>query len=172
MLVHVPVLIHTSTRCRKGVRKWDNTKALWKLPDHHQLLPRLLGNQTLLFNCSPVSSWSCYSLITGTMKGPNALWDTIRQRLNKSSGFCSCSTISHSKWFNCILLLWQCNLEVWVSVCRPNQAVVRELKECFCVFYSFNHARGLIGYKWPTSSGISTSAFHYICTETKIALEA
>lgn len=40
-----------TTKGKKRVRKRDNTKALWKLPDHHQRLPRLLGNQTLLFNC-------------------------------------------------------------------------------------------------------------------------
>lgn len=35
----------------KGVGAQYNTKALWKWPDHDQLLPRLLSNQTLLFNC-------------------------------------------------------------------------------------------------------------------------
>lgn len=37
--------------------------------------------------CSTVSSWSSYSLIAGTVKGPSALWDTIHQRQNQSRGF-------------------------------------------------------------------------------------
>lgn len=44
-------LIRTTGGREKGAGAWDNTKALWKQPDHQQLLPRLLGNQSLLFYC-------------------------------------------------------------------------------------------------------------------------
>lgn len=59
IVVSVPVLIPTHFsalnqnhwRQGKSAGAWDNTKALWKQPDQHQLLPRLLGNQSLLFYC-------------------------------------------------------------------------------------------------------------------------
>lgn len=73
----------------KGVSKQDNTKANYthkkeKLP-LSSLAPSMVARQpNSAVLCSRVSSWSGYSLITGTVKGPSALWDSVHQRLNQA----------------------------------------------------------------------------------------
>lgn len=92
--------------------------------------------------CSMVSSWSSSIPLSQVQwKAPSALWDTVHQRQNQSRGFCCCSSISHSKWLNCILLLWQCSVSgvgVGVHAQPTSHACMNWMNVFVSVFCSFN----------------------------------
>lgn len=141
----------------KGARKQDNTKANYTHTKkknyhyHHWLLPWLLGNQTLLFNCSVFQGVQLVRLFPyhRYSERPQCIVGFSAPETESSSGFCSCSITSHSKWLRCSLVAAQCScVGVIVHAQQSNHAWIklRYLEVCF-VFLFFSQARGLIGNK-------------------------
>lgn len=117
------IFFWTSTG-RNGVRNRDNTKALWKLPDHHWLLPRLLGNQILLFNLWMFHGIRLVQLFPYRSRSERAALHCGKQYIQDwtkavvSAVFLLSVTVNDST----VLLLWQCVVVAWVLVCTTSHA--------------------------------------------------
>lgn len=136
----------------KGASKQDNTKANYthkkeKLP-LSSLAPSMVARQP---NSSVFQGVQLVRLFPyhRYSERPQCIVGFSAPETESSSGFCSCSIISHSKWLRCSLVAAQCScVGVIMHAQQSNHAWIklRYLEVCF-VFLFFSQARSLIGNK-------------------------